>query len=169
MGFTLPPPPAAAARTHTHTHTQLISQQVPLGPLPALPQPLLLPNFPASPVIIPDCFLLGPRQPWNYWPYLLSLCTPSSSCNPAPNKIPNIGLGHYALSSPKKLNCLSLASKTCWLQEFMLWLSGLRIQLSRRMWVQSLASLSGLRIQHCCELWCRSQTWLGPGVAVAVV
>lgn len=30
-------------------------------------------------------------------------------------------------------------------------------------------SLSGLRIWHCRELWCRSQTQLGPGVAVAVV
>ena len=35
-------------------------------------------------------------------------------------------------------------------------------------WVRSLASLGGLRIQHCCELWCRSQTWLGFDVAVAV-
>ena len=34
--------------------------------------------------------------------------------------------------------------------------------------VQSLASLSGLRIRRCHELWCRSQTWLRPGVAVAV-
>ena len=34
---------------------------------------------------------------------------------------------------------------------------------------QSLASLSGLRIEHCCELWCRSQTWLGSRIAVAVV
>ena len=30
------------------------------------------------------------------------------------------------------------------------------------------ASLSGLRIQRCCELWCRSQMWLGSGVAVAM-
>ena len=37
------------------------------------------------------------------------------------------------------------------------------------MQVRSLASLSGLRIQHCRELWCRSQAWLGSGVAVAVV
>ena len=29
-------------------------------------------------------------------------------------------------------------------------------------------SFSGLRIRHCCELWCRSQTWLGSWVAVAV-
>ena len=34
--------------------------------------------------------------------------------------------------------------------------------------VRSLASLSGLRIQCCLELWCRSKTWLGPSVAVAV-
>ena len=34
--------------------------------------------------------------------------------------------------------------------------------------VRSLASLGGLRIRHCCELWCRSQTWLGSGIAVAV-
>ena len=34
--------------------------------------------------------------------------------------------------------------------------------------VQFLASLSGLRIRHCHELWCRSQMWLGSGIAVAV-
>ena len=33
----------------------------------------------------------------------------------------------------------------------------------------SLASLSGLRIQRCCELCCSLQTWLGSGIAVAVV
>ena len=32
----------------------------------------------------------------------------------------------------------------------------------------SLALLSGLRIWRCRELWCRSQMWLGSGVAVAV-
>ena len=37
-----------------------------------------------------------------------------------------------------------------------------------RMQVRSLALLSGLRIQHCYELQCRSQTWFGSGVAVAV-
>ena len=37
------------------------------------------------------------------------------------------------------------------------------------MWVRSLARLSGLRIQRCYKLQCRSQTWLGSGVAVAVV
>ena len=42
-----------------------------------------------------------------------------------------------------------------------------RIQLaSMRLWVPSLASLSGLRIWRCWELWCRSQTWLGSGLAV---
>ena len=40
---------------------------------------------------------------------------------------------------------------------------------SMRMWVQSLALFSGLRTQCCCELWYRWQTWLGSGVAVAVV
>ena len=38
-----------------------------------------------------------------------------------------------------------------------------------RMQVRSLALLSGLRMQHCRELWCRSQTWLGSGIAVALV
>ena len=38
-----------------------------------------------------------------------------------------------------------------------------------RLRVRSLASLSGLRIQHCRELRCRSQTGLGPCIAVAVV
>ena len=33
----------------------------------------------------------------------------------------------------------------------------------------SIPVLSRLRIRHCCELWCRSQTWLGFRVAVAVV
>ena len=41
--------------------------------------------------------------------------------------------------------------------------------LSRRIWVQSLASLSGLRIQRCHELQCRSQMRLQSGIAVAVV
>ena len=40
---------------------------------------------------------------------------------------------------------------------------------SMRMRVGPLALLSGLGIQHCHELWCRSQTWLGSQVAVAVV
>ena len=45
-----------------------------------------------------------------------------------------------------------------------IWLASMRMQ------VQSPASLSGvLRIWHCHELWCRSQMWLGSGVAVAVV
>uniref|UniRef100_A0A8D1XLG6 PDZ domain-containing protein n=2 Tax=Sus scrofa TaxID=9823 RepID=A0A8D1XLG6_PIG len=36
----------------------------------------------------------------------------------------------------------------------------------RKLQVLSLASLSGLRIWRCRELRCRSQTWLGSGVAV---
>ena len=45
-----------------------------------------------------------------------------------------------------------------------------RIQLgTMRLHVQSLALLSGLKIRCCPELWCRSQMWLGSGVAVAVV
>ena len=45
-----------------------------------------------------------------------------------------------------------------------------QIQLgTMRLQVRSLALLSGLRIQHYHELWCRSQTWLGSRVAVAVV
>ena len=38
-----------------------------------------------------------------------------------------------------------------------------------RIQVRLLAPLSGLRIQSCHKLWCRSQTWLGSGVAVAVM
>ena len=34
--------------------------------------------------------------------------------------------------------------------------------------IRSLALLSGIRIWSCHELWCRSQMWLGSGVAVAV-
>ena len=43
------------------------------------------------------------------------------------------------------------------------------LQLSIRMWVQSLALLSELKIWHCHELWRRLQMWLGSGIAVAVV
>ena len=43
-----------------------------------------------------------------------------------------------------------------------IWLASMRTQ------VQSLAFLSGLRIWYWCELWCRTQTWLGSWVAVAV-
>ena len=44
-----------------------------------------------------------------------------------------------------------------------------RIQLgAMRLQVQSLALLSGLGIRCCLGLWCRSQMWLGYGVAVAV-
>ena len=53
------------------------------------------------------------------------------------------------------------------LQEFPLWLSRLRTQLvSMRMQDQRLALFSGLRIWHCCKVLCRSQMWLGSGVAV---
>ena len=31
------------------------------------------------------------------------------------------------------------------------------------------ALLSGVGIGHCHELWCRSQTWLGSSIVVAVV
>ena len=56
------------------------------------------------------------------------------------------------------------------IQEFPLWLSGLRTQLlSKRMWVQSLSLLTGLRIWCFRELWCRLQMWLRSGVAIAVV
>ena len=46
-----------------------------------------------------------------------------------------------------------------------------RIQLVfMRMWDRSLASISGgSGIWRCRELWYKSQTWLGSGVAVAVV
>ena len=39
---------------------------------------------------------------------------------------------------------------------------------TKRLWVQSMALLSGLSIWRCCELWCRSQMWLGSGIAMAV-
>ena len=48
-----------------------------------------------------------------------------------------------------------------------MWLSSNEL-LSIRTWVGSLASISGLRIWRCRELQCRSQTWLGSGVAVSV-
>ena len=37
-----------------------------------------------------------------------------------------------------------------------------------RLRVQSPASLSVLRIRRCYELWCKSQTWFGSRVAMAV-
>ena len=47
---------------------------------------------------------------------------------------------------------------------------GKQIQLGTlRLQVRSLASLNGLRIQRCRELWCTLQTWLGSGIAVALV
>ena len=41
-------------------------------------------------------------------------------------------------------------------------------QVSMRMRVRSVALLSGLRTQPCLELRCRSQMWLGSGMAMAV-
>ena len=38
-----------------------------------------------------------------------------------------------------------------------------------RLQVWSLESLSGLRIRHCNEMWYRLQTWLGSGIAMALV
>ena len=38
-----------------------------------------------------------------------------------------------------------------------------------KLWVLSLALLRELKTWHCHELWCRSQTWLGSAVAVALV
>ena len=56
------------------------------------------------------------------------------------------------------------------LQEFLVWLNGLRAQHSvHEDAVSILASLSGLRIQHCCGLWHRLQMQLRLDVAVAVV
>ena len=47
---------------------------------------------------------------------------------------------------------------------------GKQIQLgTMRLRVRSLALLHGLRIWRCHELWCRSQMWLGSGIAVALV
>ena len=43
---------------------------------------------------------------------------------------------------------------------------GIPVVAQWRTQVQFLVSLSGLRIQHCPDLWCRSQMWLGSGVAV---
>ena len=50
------------------------------------------------------------------------------------------------------------------MREFLLWLSRLQTQLAS-MKVQVLALL---RIWHCCELWCRSKSWLGFRIAMAV-
>ena len=56
------------------------------------------------------------------------------------------------------------------IQEFLLWLSELKNLTSIHENAGStLAPLSGLRVQSCCELWCRSQTWLGTCIAVAVM
>ena len=45
-----------------------------------------------------------------------------------------------------------------------------RIQLgTMRLRVQSLVLLSGLIFRCCRGLWCRSQTWLGSGMAAALI
>ena len=53
---------------------------------------------------------------------------------------------------------------------------GVPIMVQRKQWIRNhevAGSIPGLaqwvRIQCCYELWCRLQTWLGSGVAVAVV
>ena len=82
-----------------------------------------------------------------------------SCCGKDP--IPGLGTSTYCRCGKKK--------KKKKKQEFLSWLSGLgTLLVSVRMQVWSLDLLSRLRIQHCCELWCRSQTWLGSGIAVAV-
>ena len=43
------------------------------------------------------------------------------------------------------------------------------LTVSMGMQIQSLTSLNELRIWRCRELLCRLQTWLGSGIAVAVV
>ena len=49
-------------------------------------------------------------------------------------------------------------------------LGTMRLQVrSMRLQVRSLAFFRGLRIWCCHELWCRLQTWLGSGIAVAMV
>ena len=54
--------------------------------------------------------------------------------------------------------------------EFLLWLQWLmNLTRNMRLQVRSMDLLSGLRIWRCCELWCRSQTWLGSHIAVALV
>ena len=39
---------------------------------------------------------------------------------------------------------------------------------SKNMLVSSITSLNGLRFCHCCKLQCRSQMWLGSGIAMVV-
>ena len=54
--------------------------------------------------------------------------------------------------------------------EFLLWLSSNNPnQYPCGCGFDPLALLSGLRIWHCSDIWCRSQTWLGSSIAVAVV
>ena len=60
---------------------------------------------------------------------------------------------HYAVALS---GLADWANKNKGCLEFLLWLSGARMQLvSMRIWIRSLPPLSRLRIWHCCELWCR--------------
>ena len=62
-----------------------------------------------------------------------------------------------------------VTSSRLWRAEFPVVARRKQIRLgTMRLRVQSLASLSELRIRCCHELWCRSQTWFGSCVAVAV-
>ena len=64
----------------------------------------------------------------------------------------------------------SLESLSQKMLEFPLYISWSITRLvSMRMGVQSLTLISRLRICHCCKEQCRSQTWLGSWLAVAVV
>ena len=72
--------------------------------------------------------------------------------------------------SDSHISRLGDIGKNLHFREFPLQHSGLQTQLvSMRMGVHSLALLGRLKIRHNHELWCRLQTWLGSGIAVAVV
>ena len=75
------------------------------------------------------------------------------NCNVWPN------VKYYYL--PAWESCLDIRKFLLW--EFLSWLASMRMQ------VRSLPLLSESRIRRCCEPWCRSQTWLGSGIAMAVV
>ena len=70
-------------------------------------------------------------------------------------------------SSSPAFICLSVPLRKESL-EFSLWFSGLRNPTSIHEDAGLIPGLSGLRIQHCHKVWCRSQTWLGSGIAMAV-
>ena len=72
------------------------------------------------------------------------------------------------VSTDKQYRALSFTQCRRNYREFLLWFSGLEIQLvSTRMLVQTLALLC-VRIWHCHKLWCRLQTWLRSCVAMAL-